>query len=82
MSYASAQFLTSRVGRPGRVTNLVTRPSLALAERLAAAAVENAPIASAFSRNRSLRRTAKKQALENVLQQVAVDGSAHPANAL
>ena len=65
-------------GRPGRVTSLVTRASLGLAQRLAASAADRTPIDAAFSRNRSLSRSAKKQALVRAI--TAVAASVAPAN--
>ena len=50
------------------MTSLLTRASLVLAQRLSIAATGHTSMEGAFSRNRSLRRTAKKRALQEELR--------------
>jgi superfamily II DNA/RNA helicase len=75
VSYVHRVGRTGRAGRGGRVTNLVTRSGLHLAEQLAEAAEKGTPVDAAFSRNRSLRRTIKKRAVQGALAAVLSNSS-------
>jgi superfamily II DNA/RNA helicase len=70
VSYVHRAGRTGRAGHSGRVTSLVTRASLELARLLAAAAETGSSVEGAFSRNRSLRRSVKKQAIKAAVSAV------------